>query len=247
MRQIFSNADFTIAWLGIESDCSVEVMQAISDYEPDMTPVPLSFGKPPLPRHLGNMLNIFGGLTYWSRLWIVQEIILANDILVVWGNELLPWYKIINIGIRCSARVPIRIASLEHACQHTNDYDENWVKLVLEKERREIFLGDPGKADGDIHRAMQPASLYALIVQFAGHGCLVPRDKVIGLLGLIPDDAAYLIDYSTPIEEYFREVCKYVFITAPIRGDLTKAQFQRLLGESLGISASEYSVLISNP
>ncbi|CZR68303.1 uncharacterized protein PAC_18202 [Phialocephala subalpina] len=225
MGQIFSNADFMIAWLGLESDRSVEAMQAISTYRPKLLPVPLSIGPLPLPQHLRDMLNIFGSLKYWSRLWIVQEIMLAKDILISWGNEFLPWYKVTNF---------------------TNEYEENWVKLVMEKERRNFFLRDPGRSAGDIG-SMKPPSLYALIVQFAGHGCIVPRDKVIGLLGLVPDDAAHLADYSTPKDEYFREICKYAFITARINGEWAKTRFQCLLGEILGLSAYEYSVRISNP
>jgi hypothetical protein len=246
MGQIFSNADFVIAWLGVESDRSVEVMQAIN-IGPGLRVVGLSLGPTPLPQHLREMLDIFDSLKYWSRLWVVQEIILAKDILVSWGNEFLPWYKITNVGHCRARRVPIRYESLEHADQMTNEYEENWVKLVMEKERRRIFSPkDPGRSDGDVG-SMKPPSLYALIVQFAGHGCLVPRDKVIGLLGLLPDDAAHLADYSTPKEEYFREVCKYAFITAKINGEWSKTRFQRLLGESLGLSVGEYLVSISNP
>jgi hypothetical protein len=246
MGQIFSNADFVIAWLGVESDRSVEVMQAINIGH-ELKPVPLYLGPLPLLQHLREMLDIFDSLKYWSRLWIVQEIVLAKDILVSWGNEFLPWYKITNVVLCCAGRFPIKFGSFEHAKQMTSEYEENWVKLVMEKERRRNFFHrDPGRSAGDIG-SMKPPSLYALIVQFAGHGCLVPRDKVIGLLGLLPDDAAHLADYSTPTEEYFREVCKYAFITAQINGEWAKTRFQRLLGESLGLSASEYSVRISNP
>jgi hypothetical protein len=240
MGQIFSNADFVIAWLGVESDRSVEVMQAIN-IGPELKPVPFSIGPTPLPQHLRDMLDIFDSLKYWSRLWIVQEIMLAKDILVSWGNEFLPWYKITNVGLCRARRVPIKFESFEHANQMTNEYEENWVKLVMEKERRRTFFHrDPGSSTGDIG-SMKPPSLYALIVQFAGHGCLIPRDKVIGLLGLLPDDAAHLADYSTPNEEYFLEVCKYAFITAQINGEWAKTRFQRLLGESLGLPASDYA------
>jgi hypothetical protein len=248
MGQIFSNAEFVIAWLGVESDRSVEVMQAIN-IGPELKPVAFSLGRPPLPQHLSEMLDIFDSLKYWSRLWVVQEIMLAKDVLVSWGNQFLPWYKIINVGLCRCPRVPISFESFEYAGQMTNEYEENWVKLVMEKERRRIFSerdpGDPESSAGD-SGSMKPPNLYALIVQFVGHGCLVPRDKVIGLLGLLPDDAAHLADYSTPKEEYFREVCKYAFTAAQINGEWAKNQFQRLLGESLGLSAGEYSVRISN-
>ena len=118
----------------------------------------------------------------------------------------------------------------------------------MEKERKNIFFGEPGRPVGNTGgfraasflaatiqfadhvcsdpgrpvgdtESFKPAGLYALIVQFADHGCSDPRDKVIGLLGLVPDDAAHLADYSTPIEEYFKEVCKYAFTTASINDE----------------------------
>lgn len=136
--------------------------------------------------------------------------------------------------------------SAEHADQFTHEYEEGWAKLVKEKERRNLFLRSEGGSTGDTG-SIKPASLYGLIVQFASHKCLVPRDKVIGLLGLVPDYAAHLADYSTPIHKYFLEVCKYAFTTASINGEWAKTRFQRLLGENLGISASEYSVHIELP
>ena len=246
MGQIFSNAYLLIAWLGPESDRSVEVMQAIRTYEPSLEPVPISFAPPSFSQHLRDMLNIFGILDYWSRLWIVQEIILAKDILISWGNDFLPWYKIKNVGLLNSGRFPIRVGSYEHAIQLTNEYEEGWAKLVKEKERRNLFLRNAGRSTGDTG-TIRPASLYSLIVQFASHKCLVPRDKIIGLLGLVPDNAAHLADYSTPIHKYFLEVCEYAFTTAAINGEWAKMRFQRLLGESLGLSVSEYSVHIELP
>jgi hypothetical protein len=63
---------------------------------------------------------------------------------------------------------------------------------------------------------------------------------VIGFLGLLPDDAAHLINYSTPIEEYFSEVGKYTFATPKIKGSWAKSGFQSILGENLGRPASVY-------
>ncbi|KIM95630.1 hypothetical protein OIDMADRAFT_33720 [Oidiodendron maius Zn] len=164
----------------------------------------------------------------------------------LWGNEFLPWYKIKNVGLLNIGKFPVRFESFEHAIQFTNEYEEGWTKLVNEKERRNLLLGDAGRPTSHAG-SIKPASLYGLVIQFASHKCLVPRDKVIGLLGLVPDNAAHLADYSTPIHKYFLEVCKYAFTTAPINGEWAKTRFQRLLGESLGLSASEYSVHIELP
>ncbi len=242
MGLIFSNTDLMISWLGRESDRSVDVMQAICIGH-DIGPIPFAIGQPPLPQHLRDMLDIFARLEYWSRLWIVQEIILAKDILVGWGNVFLPWQNIVNVGLCCAGRFPIRFQSLAHSRQWTNEYDENWVKLVMMKEQREFSLRDAGRS-ADLVGRMEPPNLYALIVQFAGLQCINPRDKVVGLLGLLPNDAAHLADYEKPIDEYFREVCKYAFTTAGIHGEWDKRNFQYRLGDMLGLSASEYSVLV---
>lgn len=245
MKQIFSNADLMIAWLGPESDCSVEVMQAIRNPRIDPTPIPICFGPLPIPRHLRDMLHIFGSLKYWSRLWIVQEILLASNILVGWGDEFLPWFMINTVGFHRMGRVPVKVMSLEYATHSTNEYEENWVKIVLEKAKRDLFLRDPGRSTSHAG-SMKPPNLYSLIIQFAGHGCAAPRDKVIGLLGLVPDDAAHLADYSTPNNEYFQAVCKYAFTTAHIKGDWARSRFRHILGENLGLSWAEYFLPISD-
>jgi hypothetical protein len=114
-----------------------------------------------------------------------------------------------------------------------------WVRFVWQKVRRELLLKSaekPGTYVGHIKHA----SLYTFLTEFASHGCSDSRDKVIGFLGLLPDDAAHLIDYSMPIEEYFSEVRKYTFATPKIKGSWAKSRFQRILGENLGLSASMY-------
>jgi hypothetical protein len=244
MGLIFPNADLMISWLSRESDRSIEVMQAIriGHYIP---PTPFAIGPPPLPQHLRDMLDIFARLKYWSRLWIVQEVILAKDILVGWGNMFLPWQHIANLGLICAGRVPIRFESFVHVSQRTNEYEENWVKFVMERAQRNLSLRDPGHSPAPVG-GLKPPSLYSLITTFVGQQCFNPRDKVVGLLGLLPNHAAYLADYEKPIDEYFREVCKYAFTTAGIGGEWDKTKFQRCLGGMLGLSASEYLVLVEN-
>ncbi len=85
MRDIFSEARWVIAWLGMPSGNSGEVFEQITRGPKDWLPTHL----------LGDILRL-NTLTindtvfarrYWTRLWILQEVILARDVIYMCGSK----------------------------------------------------------------------------------------------------------------------------------------------------------------
>ncbi|KIW07805.1 uncharacterized protein PV09_01727 [Verruconis gallopava] len=239
MRQIFSNARSVIAWLGPESENSSRVMKTINEYQPQAAPVALSFMPLRMPEDVRAALLILQALPYWRRLWIVQEIILARNILLLWGEDGMCWNQLANICLGCGLDIGPqgRMVTAEYAEQNINERSEGWIKLVMRKKKIEAYLKGSSRQKtegGDI----KSPSLYALIMEFSEQECREPRDKVIGLLGLLFDEATELGDYSVPLEEYYEMVCRYAFRTADIKGDWSKQRFQGCLRRSLGLPVS---------
>ncbi|KAH8589051.1 heterokaryon incompatibility protein-domain-containing protein [Bisporella sp. PMI_857] len=79
MRDIFQCASLVIAWLGPEAGGSRTVMQGLKGQVP-----------PPSSPSL-HQTREFLSRPYWSRLWIIQEICVARDVLFACGTETAPW------------------------------------------------------------------------------------------------------------------------------------------------------------
>lgn len=162
---------------------------------------------------------------YWTRLWIVQEILLAQDILVYCGEQ------------GSSNRVKFnwdQMASLQSTSTHQNNerlFNEERFVSGNETLSREgdstwgpagrIFRAktrwDSPKRLGSDTVAREPQSressvldeferkpnhgfpIHQALRQFRSQQCTEPRDKLYGLLGLIEDAGEIDPDYTAPL------------------------------------------------
>jgi hypothetical protein len=99
---------------------------------------------------------------------------------------------------------------------------------------------------GEDNRSRRYPSLYSLVFSCTPHHCSEPRDKVISLLGLIPG-SSHLIDYSTPIDQYFEKVCEYTFTEAHITEPLARYNFRVYLGYSLRLADYPCISMVETP
>jgi hypothetical protein len=217
MKTIFSNANPVIAWLGQEG----------VGFDVSTLPHPLPAILPPgLKEQQKELFGLLEGLNYWRRLWIVQELILAKDILIGLGGQFFSWKYLERLALRFSVIMSMLTLELRPPDNiDAEDIAPEWVRLVRERKKHISSLREEGR-------------LGSLILQFGRNACTEPRDMVIGLLGLVADDAAHLADYSMSIEDFFRAVCKYVFATSEFENEAARMQFQCFLGGNLGISSN---------
>jgi hypothetical protein len=86
MSQIYSTAIQVEVWLGLSFEGSDEAMHSLCQAAIN----PTSVTAEELLNHNPAVEKI-SRLPYWSRVWIVQEIILGNDVWVRLGNKTAPW------------------------------------------------------------------------------------------------------------------------------------------------------------
>jgi hypothetical protein len=79
MRDIFQHASRVIAWLGPEADGSRDLMQGLNRQPPTISSCSL------------HQTRAFLSRPYWSRLWIIQELCVARDVIFACGAETAPW------------------------------------------------------------------------------------------------------------------------------------------------------------
>lgn len=95
MSSIFRNADLVVVWLGLEIDISQAFINGgIAIVETPWLTIPGS--DHPHNLHDYERLRSACERPYWSRLWVVQEIILANNLGIRYGSIGLPWNKLLR-------------------------------------------------------------------------------------------------------------------------------------------------------
>ena len=173
MGDIFRNAESVIAWPGY-----------VLEYH--------------RPSHSGanKMLEVekFLQARYWRRLWIVQEAMLAKEILTIFmivstdnqtsstpfrssGAELQPWSKV-----------------MDSLTEYTKSE-----QLLQQTDRH--FKGIVAHRAADTRSQLLP--LMDAISQFSDSGCLDPRDKVYGLLGIVQPEQRIEVNYRFSAQQVF--------------------------------------------
>jgi hypothetical protein len=157
--------------------------------------------------------------TYWRRLWVVQEVLLANSIVFLCGADYISWDDLCNYiefqlgdGDVNLSREPLR--------KEFSGYSKDDVKAmasasalewrILSTPARELLMQTPGV---DLIRAKtwwnpSYAVLHKAIIRWAPRECEDVRDKVFGLLGIISNERdpvakALVPDYGITVEELY--------------------------------------------
>ena len=159
MAKIYAKAFEVLIWLGTEAHGSGKAMEAINS------------GVDSIHQFESQVQSLFRR-PYWNRLWILQEVLMGQNVLVLCGNQSFTWKRLEalfvpqGIGDRLWT-YPVQI------------YD---VALSLIEEKA-FFKGANRR-------------LSYMLESFAGLQCEDTRDKVYGLLSLVRNSGAIPVDYS---------------------------------------------------
>lgn len=151
MSQIYSDASAVWFWLGASGKNSEVAMRYL-----------VQAGEPPCHFPSVDEVSALRGLcsrSYWSRLWIVQEILLARSLVILCGNFGAKWdglTALCNLSASYGLTSRALPLSLQNLCQLR--------KKSLPSERPPEW------------------GFITIITQFASRSCLDPRDKVFGLM-----------------------------------------------------------------
>ena len=192
MGQIYHSAETVFAWLRIaHEESAARVFHFIRD---------------------GNTL--LGGLTsaalwaklqpafimcscrYWTRRWILQELLLADRVIIGWGRALLSWEDFLkftlcfpitttNVGGQSLARV----ASIEQKLRRTVPF------------RMANILRQHGDAN---HRVR--CTLPVLLNEFHETRCEVPHDRIYSLMSLVEKGGRVRADYRDTLIQLLAKV-----------------------------------------
>ncbi|KAG4025422.1 hypothetical protein MFRU_058g00070 [Monilinia fructicola] len=161
MAKIYTKASSVLLWLGPEADGSNQAIEAIKT------------GSDSIIQCEKQVKSLFQR-DYWSRLWILQEILIGKNILVLCGNKSISWRGLVTLFL------PPRYENGDRPWKPPVSIDSLALSLILEKT---------SPSNGD-------QRLSYMLDTFAGLQCEDSRDKVYGLLSLVRSSGTIPVDYS---------------------------------------------------
>lgn len=142
---------------------------------------------------------------YWTRLWIVQEIMLARKLTVLWGQSRISRDGLIGITEKLNINYKDEI--------HTpwNDLGSIMTKAV----HREVPLGyaDARAVDEELH---------TVVSTFYRHECKDKRDKIFGLMAIVKRESKVKIDYARSVQDVYLDAVRVMG-----EGHIRQAQWLR--------------------
>lgn len=163
MRQIYQQAEEVVLWLGSGTWKEFTALTEIRNmrYTND-----------------GVAVDILLKNAYWTRLWVVQEMLLARDITIMCGHYTVRWDALDRWFLHHKPKVNY----------HSADTCANVMNAAV------------------AYRRLGPAHQHEFedaLRNFCGQKCSDVRDKVYGLLGVIQGGDSLHVQYSSSPEDVF--------------------------------------------
>ena len=167
---------------------------------------------------------------YWSRVWIVQEIMNARHIIVFCGSKSFDWECLTNIFLSLKS---IRLLGQFALYYHGREIEDSEAAvLVMEKHSWDNRPQIEGNG----------ICLSTLIERYHHSECTNILDKVYGLLGLSSDADYFEVDYRKSTETVYNEVLEFVCLNQLDQRHKMKV-FERTLSADFGFIPTQHPVL----
>jgi hypothetical protein len=142
-------------------------------------------------------LEAFCNLPYWSRLWIVQEVLLAKNLVLCFDDDVRTTrdWNLLSQSRRCLDSIPTAW-----------DFDP-----YIEEQLMTIQGSSPFRLDRMRENSAEEWTLLRLVEITEGARCSHPRDKVYGLLGVAYDcpKGDIVPDTEKPTQEVFLDTIEW--------------------------------------
>ncbi|KAJ0116387.1 hypothetical protein J7T55_007367 [Diaporthe amygdali] len=203
MKRIFSRAASVIVWLGPESPSYREAMELIIDCNRPINSKALLSHKED---SLIGLSNIFRR-RWWKRIWIVQEAVAANELVIFCGRYKIPWHFV------------------SHVCNEIREkeFSSNKKSQLLRSSGYRNFT-----ALNDFRKDRGRMSLTKYLQCTKDYKATDARDKLYALIGVASDISPEDIvpDYTKPTRTVFLDLVRFLVVQ---RGSLDIISSGRLL------------------
>ena len=154
---------------------------------------------------------------YWTRVWIIQELIHAKQALLVLGDTSCPVVDYLWFGF-WAFECKINSANANHSNLHA--------RLDIESPRTQQMIRAL-KASGFVWASMVTSpTLSELICLFGSLDCSDKRDKVFGLVSMSSNGSDFPIDYNVKLPTLFSQTAKFCLNESQNFADLLQKLWQ---------------------
>ncbi|KAI0196918.1 heterokaryon incompatibility protein-domain-containing protein [Astrocystis sublimbata] len=215
MKQIYANAAEVYVWLGQEANSSDIAMRFMASQasEPLRRRGPGYY--PVWTRTQGEALQNLCERPYWRRMWIIQELLHANNITVWCGSLNFTWADLEKLYCKLAI------------VQESNWFAHHKFHLMVTQSSAAIMVWQRAHWR---HPKTRRQRLQTLIQIFRDWKCSDPRDKVFAL-------SAMAVPWSTVIPDYALTIREVYFAVMHNVG--RDEQFGILLSQILGLAGCD--------
>lgn len=224
MRKIFRQAQRVLIWLDVRDAHVAQVAFKLAGriHQGQLQDIP-----PPQSPVWDLFIRLFDN-DWFSRLWCLQEVVLASSALVIWGTETAPWehigfsagwlcnigYETLSFWIAKVGRSRLRLTESFRSHHSRSHYHPGVYRASLMYSLWSAINRETGLA--------KPIYFYDLLCETRLFEAKDPRDKVFGLVGIPtadadPEGSQCFVepDYSKTTEEVFVDVAKRILAGKP--------------------------------
>ena len=216
MKEIYVKAQTVIAWLGEEADRSDNALALLrtlaGSYGDERKALELESRLFAEPEYLGRgswlALHEFMKRPYWSRLWIIQDIVLGSSRLqILCGRKCMDWRCFCyGVGTVNTYLWRVKNMLLDHDRAALGiDNNTAWESMNLHHVWKDLWVLSQVQERGG-----ESLDLFKLLQMSSFSNATDPRDKVYGLLGLMDTRMVSQIapNYDSPVANVFIAVAK---------------------------------------
>lgn len=203
MSKIYKQSHRVVAWLGQSDPASDYLLSNLHQaFEPGFWSVEEHAAQESIPPRLTptllrKLLEKLLRNDYWSRIWIVQELMLASTATIMIGKRQVDWEDIRTAVELCQGTRHTLSSQPQHSGISSSNIQN---ALTLLGARQSLWhtsaLGDS---------LVPHLALGILLIEFLHFRASDPRDKVYALLSMARPDTIIDVDYSKTISQVWVE------------------------------------------
>jgi len=203
MGRVYESSVCVVAWLGVHDDSSRIAMEFIQTFDTEASPIVYHWR---LDDSSIDSIAVLCEREYWTRLWIIQELVMAPKVTLQCGDFCVSWVQLSGL---LEGFVPVALFMMGPSQSAVENYKEalklrrnnlsrpaNCMARTLSRER-EI-----------VHHLAQRRPLIDLCIGYGLAHCEDSRDGIFGLLAFTYEccQESVAVDYSSSLSDVSRRL-----------------------------------------